>query len=99
MFTKTAVSYLKHVSACNNQQMLFIIPHGPPWLGRQNSLINSPTELQYSVLSLSLKVPREQLRPRHFLNLSCNVLLAYYLALRVCLSISRPPTKTFGRLN
>jgi hypothetical protein len=44
------------VTACNNWQILLIIQYVHPDLGAENSLISSPTGLQYSVFTLIFKV-------------------------------------------
>jgi hypothetical protein len=79
-FSMTAVSYLKGVcvTAPNIQQVLSITVHMPRSMGRENSLINSLTELKYLMLTLICKVcARTRESSTLFRNLSCNTFLKY----------------------
>jgi len=61
------------VSARNSQQILIIL-HASTSVGSGNSLINSPTELQYLELVLMFKVStRTRTNSSLFGNLNCNV--------------------------
>jgi hypothetical protein len=69
------------VTACNNQQILLNILHVLPSLGKWNLLVNSPKELQYLVVTLTIKVSaRTPANLTLFQNLSCNVFLKYLSA-------------------
>jgi hypothetical protein len=78
-FSKIAVSYRKGLcDSGNNRQTLLVILHVPPSLGRGNSLINSPTELQYLLLTLIFKASaRTCVSSAFFQNLSCNEFFKY----------------------
>jgi hypothetical protein len=56
-FYKIAVNYPKECVTASNNRQTSIVPHVLPSLGRGNSLINSPTELQYLAMTLIFKIP------------------------------------------